>query len=141
VNKFLGIDLNKSLAKKGTIIALALAVVIGMSYFSSQDYLNISIMDMLMGETGGLTIYNSLQEAMDAEGITDFEKDTSKQPNPYYDNIGNTELKNKLEAQDPGTWKKVYQYGTSDAGGCGFDLHYFQNTNNSHVFSLKSVNN
>jgi len=51
MKKLLGININTSLAKKGMIIALALAVVIGMSYFSSQDYLNVSIMDMLVGGT------------------------------------------------------------------------------------------
>ena len=53
MKKLLGININTSLAKKGMIIALALAVVIGMSYFSSQDYLNVSIMDMLVGGTWG----------------------------------------------------------------------------------------
>lgn len=53
MKNFLGININKNLAKKGLIIALALAAVIGMSYFGSQEYLNQSIMDMLMGDCGG----------------------------------------------------------------------------------------
>ncbi|MBA7494660.1 hypothetical protein ES702_05237 [subsurface metagenome] len=147
MKRLLAINFNKNLVKKGLIFALALAVVIGISYLGSQDYPNrsitdTSIVDMPMGTCGDLDIYDSLQKAMDAQGIDDFEKDTSRKPNPKYDKMGNTELKKKLEAQDPGTWKKVYKYGTK-AGrcGCGFDLHYFKNTKNGHVFDLKEVNN
>ena len=36
-------------AKKAVLLAIALAVVVGMSYLGSEDYLNQSIMEMLMG--------------------------------------------------------------------------------------------
>lgn len=51
MKKLLALNFNNNLAKKVTIIALALAVVIGMSYLGSQGYLNMSIMDILMGGT------------------------------------------------------------------------------------------
>ena len=38
-------------AKKAVFLAIALAVVVGMSYLGSDEYLNQSIMEMLMGGT------------------------------------------------------------------------------------------
>ncbi len=48
MKKLLALNFNNNLAKKVTIIALALAVVIGMSYLGSQGYLNMSIMPCLL---------------------------------------------------------------------------------------------
>lgn len=43
---------NGAFTKKAMIVGVALAVVVGLSYFGSSDYLGQSIMDMLMGGSG-----------------------------------------------------------------------------------------
>ena len=42
---------NGAFTKKAVIVGAALAVVVALSYFGSSNYLNQSIMDMLMGGT------------------------------------------------------------------------------------------